>query len=288
MCGTVSGTMCGTTDGATSGTASGVARTSNRGKVWLIALLQIALSTAFMVVFKFPRIMIAIFAGVILLATAFSAHLRARPVNPRTVSPSRPVAHPVLFRTLSLGIAVGMFALVCILLFGFVMFINSWNRWHQFEGQPHHAAEFQVHRVYYQKNSKGGPSLYASGTVEGNREWMSLYSYLGSTPHGQSELEARVPSGTSIPIYLYTGLKGRSRVQLNDGADLAEANHQAALATLNHAVRYLALDAAILFVLILLRRGCYGEDRSGNLTSPDADVPISNAPAGISKNVFTQ
>jgi hypothetical protein len=98
-------------------------------KVWVGALVQIAISTAFMLAFGFPRIMIAIFGGLILLAAAFSGRMKARTFTP----PPKPVSHPIRFRILSIGIGLGSIVLVSILLFGFVIFMNSWSRWHRYE-----------------------------------------------------------------------------------------------------------------------------------------------------------
>jgi hypothetical protein len=93
------------------------------------ALVQIAISTAFMLALGFPRIMIAIFGGLILLAAAFSGRTKARTFTP----PPKPVSHPIRFRILSIGIGLGSIVLVSILLFGFVIFMNSWSRWHRYE-----------------------------------------------------------------------------------------------------------------------------------------------------------
>jgi len=144
-------------------------------------------------------------------------------------------------------------------LFGFVMFINSWTRWHQYEGQPYHRDEFQVTRVYYQRGSKGSIDVYASGEVEDNREWMSLRPYLHSLPHSQGELESMVPAGTVIPVYFFPGMKGRMRVEVYADTPPAEANQRAAMTTLNHGLLGIAITGGLIFFLILLRRMCFAQ-----------------------------
>jgi hypothetical protein len=139
------------------------------------------------------------------------------------------------------------------------MFMNSWDRWHRYEGQAYHRSEFQVVRAYYQTHSKGGPSLYASGTVDGQREWMDLQPYPHTRPHDQDELDAQVPRGTSIPVYLFPGLKGRTRVQPNHGVLPADASQRDAMATLKYGLGGLGVTAFLLLVMIRLRRECFVE-----------------------------
>jgi hypothetical protein len=222
--------------------------------VWVMALIQIAISTAFMLAFRFPPVMIVIFATVILIATAFSKQLKRRPAQ--ATIPQQPVSNPVLFRILSIGIALCSLAFVGILLFGFVIFMNSWSRWQQYQGASHHETDFLVTRVYYQTHTRGGPDVFASGTVDGKKEWMNLVPYLHSFPHDQFDLDSRVPVGTSIPIYLFPTLKGRARVQVVGGVPPAEANHRTAMAAVNYGLVGLALAAGIIFVLVRLRRAC--------------------------------
>jgi hypothetical protein len=113
--------------------------------------------------------------------------------------------------------------------------------------------------VYYQRQPKGGIDVYASGTVEGNREWMNLLPYLHSTPHDQEELESRVPAGTSIPVYLFPDLKGRTRVRVFEQTPPAEAYYNAAKTALNDALLGLALTGGIIFLLVRLRRACFDQ-----------------------------
>ncbi len=224
--------------------------------IWIGTALQFAISTIFMLVFGFPKIMIAIFGGMILLGTALSSRLRPA-ANARQVTSREPLAHPVLSRVVGFAIAVCALAMFCILLFGFVMFLNSWNRWHEYEGQPFRRSEFVVGRVYYQRQSKS-QSFYARGMVEGRREWMSLQPYLHAMPHSQAEAETAVPEGTSIPIYFFPNVKGRARVQVYEDTPPAEAAHRMAIKTLNNSLLWLATIGSALLTLIGIRRWCAG------------------------------
>jgi hypothetical protein len=225
---------------------------------WMGALIQLVVSTTFMLAFGFPRIMIAIFAGLILLGTAISSRLKPRATGAPATSP-RTILRPTLFRVLSIGIALCTLAMMVVALFGFVIFMNAWDRWHRYEGQAYQRSEFQVVRTYYQTHTKGGPDVYASGTVDGQREWMNLLPYLHTRPHDQSELDARVPRGTSIPVYLFPGLKGRPRVQVNNGVLPSEASQREAMATLKYGLSGLGVAAFLLLVMVRLRRECYTE-----------------------------
>lgn len=229
-----------------------------RVQIWIVALVQIALSTIFMLVFGFPKVMIVIFGTLIVIATAFAARLKLKPVPARVVP--RPVSNPVLFKILSIAIALCTLAVVCILLFGFVMFMDSWDRWHRYEGQPRHRTEFQVVRAYYQPHSKGGADVYASGMVDGQKEWMSLFQFLHYQPKDQAELDSRVPAGTTIPVYLFPGLKGRTRVQVYTTIPPDEASRRTAMNILSYGLFWLALTVGIIFVLSRLRRACFVEE----------------------------
>jgi hypothetical protein len=222
-----------------------------------------------MLVVGFPRIMIAIFAGLILLGKAISSQLRARGTGGRA-APPRTIVRPTLFRVLSLGIALCTFAAIVIGLFGVVTFLNSWNRWHLYEGQPYEQSEFQVVHTYYQPH-KGGPDIYASGTVDGQREWMSLRPYLHTLPHDQGELDALVPRGTSIPVYLFPKLKGRPRVQLNDGVLPGDAGHRDAMSALKNGLGGLAITVFLLLVLVRLRHECIQADDAAMSLAMAAD-----------------
>jgi len=227
-----------------------------RPTIWVGALVQFAFMTAFMLVFKFPKFMIVIFGGLIVVGTALSARAKQKALAPR--APQKPLSHPTQFKILSLGIGLCSVVLFSFLLFGFVIFINNWNDWHRYEGQPYHVTDFQVTRVYYQKQSKS-IDLYASGMVDGQREWMSLQPYLHTRPRNQAELEELVPAGTSIQIYLFPELKGRLRVRVYSDTPPAEAHHRAAINAVNYGLTGLAICAALLFILIGLRRMCFAE-----------------------------
>jgi len=85
-------------------------------------MVQITFATIFMLAFGFPKIMIAIFLAVILIATALSARLKARATLIQPARPQKPLAHPTLFRILGFISALCVLAFVCFLLFGFVIY----------------------------------------------------------------------------------------------------------------------------------------------------------------------
>jgi len=232
-------------------------------KIWIGALVQFAFVGGFLLIFGFPKFMIAIFGAVIFVGTALSAYLKPRQAGPRP-APQKPTRHLILYRVVSLAIAVSSLAFFATLLFGFVMFMNAWTRWHQYEGQPHHQTSFEVVRAYYQKSTSAhsGPSVYASGMVDGQKEWMSLLPYLHTMPHDQDELDMRVGAGTSIPIYLFPNLKGRARVCVLEAGLPSEVSHRQAIDTLNHGLGGLALSGLIIFLLIRLRRVCFDDSLS--------------------------
>ncbi|MFZ0733794.1 MAG: hypothetical protein WAM79_15830 [Candidatus Sulfotelmatobacter sp.] len=264
--------MCGTTL---------VARTEPR--IWIRALIQFAFVGSFLLIFGFPKFMIAIFAGLIVIGTALSARLKPKQAGPRP-APRMPTRHPILFRVVSIGIVLCSMIFFATLLLGFVVCMNAWTRWHQYEGQPHHQTSFQVVRVYYQKslyqkNSsfRSGVSVYASGTVEGQREWMNLLPYLHTMPRDLEELDERVPVGTSIPIYLFPNLKGRSRLCVLEAGLPSEASHRHVIDTLNYGTGGLALSGAIIFLLARLRRVCFDH-------SPPSQPLASQAAAAGSRS----
>jgi len=234
--------------------------TAPGAKIWIAALVQITFATIFMLAFGFPKIMIAIFLAVILIATALSARLKAKPTLIQPARPQKPLARPMLFRILSLISALCALAFVSFLLFGFVMFMDSWNRWHQYEGQHYERTDFVVKQAYYQPRRKGNADIYASGMVEGNHEWMSLHQYVESFPRNQAELDAEVPSGTAIDVYYFPGLKGRARVVVYDEVPPAEASRRTAMNTITYAPLGLAVTAGLIFLLSRLRRLCFAEE----------------------------
>jgi len=232
-------------------------------KIWLIALVQIAMGTTFMVLFRFPKFMIAGFAVLILIATALSAWSKAKPAVIRQPTAQRPVAHPIWFGIVNLVTVVCALALVAFPLFGFVIFMNSWNTWHEYEGQPHHESNFVVKRAYYQPHRKGSASIYASGTVEGNQEWMSLRPYVESFPRNQDDLDSQVPTGSSIHIYLYPHLKGWDRIVVYEQGPPDEDARRTAMNALLYAPLGLAAAALVMFLLSQLRRLCYVPEQAG-------------------------
>jgi len=211
-----------------------------------------------MLIFGFPRFMIVIFGALILLATALSGWAKAKSIAASS-APQRQLAHPTLFQILGLGVAVFSLAFVVFLLFGFVIFMNSYSSWQKYEGQSYHRADFEVTRAYFQRGSKGGISVYASGTVDGQREWMDLESYVATRPRSQAELDEQVSAGTSIPIYLFPNLKGRSRVRVLQRIPPADAYHRTAVEALEYGLGGVLLSGIVVFVLLRLRASCYEE-----------------------------
>lgn len=239
--------------------------TPSRRPIWFIAAFQIIVASGFMILFRFPKWMIAAFAAMILVGTSAGAFIKPRSANaPRAPLPKP--TRPILFRFVGLGMFLCVFACLCFLLLGFVMFINNWNDWHRYEGQPYHVTSFQVTRVYYQRNSKSA-DLYASGIVDGQREWMGLQPYFKVRPRSQAQLEAAVPAGTSIPIYLFPEMKGRSRVRIYSEIPPAEAYHRTAIKTAKYAPLGLAISLALLFILTRVQRLCFSETTNAVVAS---------------------
>jgi hypothetical protein len=230
---------------------------ASKKPLWIIAIFQICAASAFMFLFRFPKWMIAAFGAMILIGTLSSSVLKPQAaITPRKPQPVP--SRPVLFRFVALGMFICGIGCLCFGLFGFVIFMNSWNDWHRYEGQPYHVTTFQVTRVYYQKHSKS-IDMYASGMVDGQREWMGLYPYLNPRPRSEAELDARVPIGTSIPIYLFPELKGRSRVRVYADTPPAQAYHRDAIQAANYGLIGLAICAVLLFVLNRVRGMCFSE-----------------------------
>ncbi|MGA7754656.1 MAG: hypothetical protein WCB05_17615 [Candidatus Sulfotelmatobacter sp.] len=226
-------------------------------KIWIVAVIQIAASSVFMVVFRFPKIMIVVFAGMIIIGTVLSSWAKTRPVP--IPGPPKPFSHPILFRFASLGIAICALAIVCFLIFGSVIFLNSWMRWHLYEGQPYRRTNFQVAQVHFKRGKKGSVDLSANGTVEGSPERMNLSPYVHAPVHNEGELSLLVPAETIIPIYFFPNLKGRPRVQLDNGVPPAEEGHRAAIDAMQYGLLGLVVSAGVLFLLLRVRRYCYLE-----------------------------
>ena len=180
-------------------------------------------------------------------------------VNSAPRSLPRPLSSQPSVILLDLTIALlGLAFLVC-LLFGFVIFINAHNAFKRVQGQPHHATTFQVTRPYYQKShGMHGPdiSVYASGMVEGKKEWMNLVPYLKRVPRDQAELNDSVPPGTVIPVYLFPNLKGRSRIQVIDVLPPGEASRRTETWVLRRAPVALVVLGALILLLVQIRRFC--------------------------------
>jgi hypothetical protein len=232
---------------------------SRRVGPWIAATIQIAITTIFMLLFRFPKIMILIFVVVILIGTAFSVWIKPRQAAARTL-PSRPVSNPVLLKIIGFFIALSSLICVALVIFGFVIFMNAWTRWHQYEGQPYHRADFRVKHVSFQRRAKGGTDASASGMVEDKLEYINLLPYVRPTPRSEAELNSRVPVGTVIRIYLFPNLKGQARVQVYDPVPPAEASHRMAVSTVKNTLLALAVMAIALFVLSRLRELCFAEN----------------------------
>jgi hypothetical protein len=180
-------------------------------------------------------------------------------VNSAPRSLPRPLSSQPSVILLDLTIALlGLAFLVC-LLFGFVIFINAHNAFKRVQGQPHHATTFQVTRPYYQKSAgMHGPdvAVYASGMVEGKKEWMNLLPYLKHVPRDQAELNDSVPPGTVLPVYLFPNLKGQSRIQVIDVLPPGEADRRTETWLLRRAPVALAVLGALILLLVRIRRFC--------------------------------
>jgi hypothetical protein len=231
---------------------------------WLAGLAQVALVTGVMFAFHFPRPVIVFFG----LATLFSTVLglrRRRSTSPTGKPSPRPLSsQPISVILLSLAIAVLGFAFLCGLLFGLVAFLNAHNAVERVQGQPYHATTFQVTRPYYQRSAgMHGPdiAIYASGMVEGEKEWMNLVPYLrrdprDRLPQNQGEVNDVVPPGTVIPVYLFPNLKGQSRIEVIDVLPPGEASRRTEMWVLQRAPVALAVLGALIFLLVRIRRLC--------------------------------
>lgn len=168
-------------------------------------------------------------------------------------------SQPMSVILLGVTIAILGLAFLSCLLFGFVTFLNAHIAFKRVQGQAYHATAFQVTRPYYQKSAgMHGPdvAVYASGTVEGNKEWMDLLPYLKRYPPGQAELNDSVPPGTVIPVYLFPNLKGQSRIQVIDVLPPGEASRRTEIWVLRRAPVALAVLGALILLLVRVRQSC--------------------------------
>jgi hypothetical protein len=104
-------------------------------------------------------------------------------------------------------------------------------------------------------------SVYASGMVEGKKEWMNLVPYLKCTPRDrfpqdQADVNDLVPPGTVIPVYLFPNLKGQSRIEVIDVLPPGEASRRTEMWVLRRAPVALALLGALIFLLVRIRGFC--------------------------------
>jgi hypothetical protein len=158
---------------------------------------------------------------------------------------------------LDFTIAILGLALACCLLFGFVTLMNAHMAVQRVQGQPYHATTFEVIRAYYQKSAgTHGPdiSVYASGMVEGQKEWMNLVPYLKPIPRSQEELNNAVSPGAEIPVYLFPTLKGQSRIQTIGDLPPGEASRRTEKWVLSRAPLALVVLGALIFLLVRMRR----------------------------------
>lgn len=137
------------------------------------------------------------------------------------LAPAIPLTAGVLLLNVMIGICGTLFLLAS--MFVFTRYVNSSSRAKLYEGAPYHATIFRVTSVQYSRREIIGvdgatipedPTAFAFGMVEERKEAMDLLPYLNRIPHDQTELMARVPAGTVIPVYLFPTLRGVSRVQL--------------------------------------------------------------------------
>jgi|ERR1700728_515767 len=106
-----------------------------------------------------------------------------------------------------------------------------------------------------------GPDIavYASGMVEGKKEWMNLVPYFKRVPRdgfpqNQADVDDSVPPGTVIPVYLFPNLKGQSRIQVIDVLPPGEASRSTETWVFQRAPVALAVLGALIFLLVRVRR----------------------------------
>lgn len=153
--------------------------------------------------------------------------------------------------------------------------MNAQTRWHQYDGQRYERTDFVVTRVFYQKLSRGGRDVYASGTVNEHKEWMNLAPYLQednqTVPRTEGEVDERVPTGTSIPIYFFPDLKGRARVQVYNDTPPAQAYRRTAMEALKGGLLGVGICGGLMFILIRLRSLCF---ENSTVAAAPNDLPV--------------
>ena len=234
--------------------------------LWLVGLLPVAVVAGLIFVYihavHFPRPVIVFWGVSTFVFTILAILLRRAAPTVMKPFPRRPASpQPMIVQLLSVAIGICGFCFFACLLFGFVAFLNWYNAYQRFAGQPYHATTFEVIRPYYQSSAgMHGPDrqVYASGMVEGKKEWMNLLPYLRRMPNGQDELSELVPQGTVIPVYLFPNLRGQTRVQTIGALPPAETNHNAEMGVLRKGSIALAVLGALIFVLVRIRRSCAG------------------------------
>lgn len=141
------------------------------------------------------------------------------------------------------------------------LYLNSSSQANLYKGEAYHATTFRVTSVYYTRRvtttgdqlSSVDIAAYGIGIVEGKREAMDLYPYLRTMPLNQQQLEAWVPEGTVIPVYIFPTLRGQNRVQIIGPVPTAEAYERQATWASSRWLSAVGMLGAIMAPLILAR-----------------------------------
>jgi len=88
---------------------------------------------------------------------------------------------------------------------------------------------------------------------------MNLIPYLHQIPRSEAELDSLVGPGVTIPIFFFPELKGRARVQFDDGILPSDAAHRDTINALQYGLWGAAISAGLLFLLSRVRRLCYDD-----------------------------
>src|SRR5579864_9487813 len=144
-------------------------------------------------------------------------------------------------------------------------YLDSSSHAELYAGAPYHSTTFRVISVQYTPPTAGtdlaastGPSAYAVGIVEGQKETMDLLPYV--YPQDRIELTQRFPEGTVIPVYLFPTLEGANRIQ-RVGIPPAEKFQRRATWVSNLA-RRLVGGIGMLMALLLLGRVFLSRNRT--------------------------